>query len=683
MVVSLVPPIAIPYVGNHHVLEALAGSAARRYREKRSCHANIHGFRGSGVTSLSTELHRRHKDSLGLLLWLPGSQLDGKPTQVGELLGHLLRQLGVPDADHEVTEAGRANSCRRLLTKAVKCQPVMIVIDDYQEREQIEPFVALELPGLMIVVNTTERRVDLGERNFRYFEPQRLSSEEARELFVGILDDTAADISDGIIDRLVACCDGVPLQVRLLAASLIDQPELAEVWLGDIEASRERLLKLDEQQRIKQWLELTFSAMETWQRDACLQLAALPVRDFGFDLAMATMSMGSGRLRELLAELVKRHLLIRQKETDRYGVQPFVRACANSLASGKASDDMYERGRSLEKDVIRRAVAFYVDEALPRARTMSDRWWVDTATERLTTQFGSSLPTYPDGHPDAWFGVEFPNLVLVVQAAGRLGLLREAWLLCVGLWNHVHVHQHHDAWIASHLCGLKAARAAGDLDGVMQVASQLGAAYLAVGKTAEAKACFNESLGAARTLGHALGEQSALEWLGKLLAKKGRHREALKMYAMSRRVNDLVDDLDQQERASATLWLQEARSLYELGRLTHSAEVAEQASEIFDRRPNEIDNSAKCREVRGQALCDSGLPDVGLVVLIKMLALFEKTGSERSIARGRVVLASAYRSVGRDDEAVVLFRQALAYYERVGAQAADDVREALKELSAN
>jgi tetratricopeptide (TPR) repeat protein len=668
--VSLVPPLADPFLARQQVRHDMLTHVEECRAAGRPCRLNLHGMEGLGVSSLATRFHRDNRRLLGEdLVWLPGRTPDGQPTPPAELLRQLLRWLGVAAADQPNTEAELAASAVRLLAGAQR----MIVVDDLAATEQLRGLLVPDAPRVVLVATTPSMRRELRQEGFAAFSPEFLSDVDGRELFRGVLGGTA--VPEPVLTSLVAQCGGIPLQIKVLAAQ-IDDAEFAEALLAELRAARLDLLSLDDERRMARFLDVAYQALEDGA--AYRRLALLPGRDFGVELAAAALNVSPWDARRVLRTLTDHNLLV--AAGGRYSFNPIVRADARARA-GAQDDEPTRRG------VVRRAITWLAREALPRGR--SGRWWIDSVTEALNSWYDGNPPEFSRDESLAWFEAEWENLADAVPLAAKYGLDELVVPLCVGQWKFLHSHRKLDAWFETHRVGLAVARERGDEAGVLQLASQLGAAYLEIGDTDAAAELFAESLATARRLGHAAGEQSALEWRGKIAARAGRHDEAIEWFDASAEFVDQAGEAipeAQRPRMLALLRLQRSRSEVDLAKIaaakgdTEAAAAwfaaarsdAEPAKAWFDgEHDDEVENQGKIRLVLGQALL--GLGEDAVAVFAAAVERFRDV--PRLTAEANVWLGKALAATGQPSATPL--RAAIDYYDSVGNATADEVRQLL------
>jgi tetratricopeptide (TPR) repeat protein len=633
----------------------------------------VHGLEGLGVSCLVTQFSKDYRGLIdGPLIWLAGRRLDGQPVPVSELLAHLLRALGVPDDAQGSSDTDRVNSYHRVS----RGRAFMVVVDDLVTPAQILSLKPSDAPRAVVVATTSLERRTLDSEGFAAFTPDLLPAEDSRSLFRTVLGETAGELAESTVHDLVEMCGGIPLLVKVLAAQIRGRARMAERLLIRLRASKLDLLALDDERRMAQFLDTTYQALPVQHAQAWRWLSLLPGAEFSLEAAAAVLAIDANDAFMVVEQLVEFHLLT-VTTTDRYAFHPVLREDARIRS--QRDDDL-----SVRVEVTERGLTWYLREALPRGAAVSNRWWVSPVIELMDGFYGGAVPSFSRSDALAWFEIEAANLIAAVRAANRQGLHGVAWPLCVALWKYLHIHKLYDAWIDTHRDGLASARAEGNVAGVMQLSSQLGAAHLDVGEYAEASRYFEESLVSAQALTHVIGEQSALEWLGKVAAAEKRLRVALEFYQQSwdviARASDTEIDPAQKERAFALLWLQQARAYTKMLRWSEALTAALSAEDYFDRFDNETDNRAKTRLVRGQALLGMGEAEEAVSAFEAAMALFAGDEARRAQADTQRWLGQALITAGQSGQAVNVYRDALAYYQRMGSPLADDVAAALEDL---
>ncbi len=673
MGLAYTPPLAEPFYGRQDILGPMRELLDQQWAQGRPCRMYVHGLEGLGVSSLVAQFAKNNRTVIdGILIWLSGRRPDGSAVPIGELTGQALRALGVPAADQGASDFDRTNAYQNVS----RIRSFMLVVDNLVHPEQILSLVPPDGPRAIVVATTQLERRALKKEGFRGFAPQQLTATESLALFRDDLRDTAAQLTEATLRQLAGACGGFPLLIKVLAAQIEGRARVAERLLADLAGSKLTLLALDDERRIANCLDFTYANLDAEHQRAYRFLALIPGADFGIEAAAVALDTDPDSAGRIVDDLVDFHLLD-FRDPMRYGFHDVVRDDARHR--GAASDTAEVR-----REVIARVTTRSLRTALPCAMALSDRWWVDSVSDLLHRWFGDDVPVVTRPQALAWFDRESAGLAAGLRLAHQHGLHELAWQGCVALFKYLHLYGYYDQWLDTHRDGLASARAAGDLPGVMQVSSQLGAAQLVLGDLTAARECFETSLAAALDLGHALGEQSALEWLGKVAAAGGQAELAEDFYRRSWDVTERATEQQisaaQQARVFALLRLQRARLWVALARWDEARAAAAAACEYFDTRHKEIDNRAKCLTTLGRAMLGAGDAHEAVAVLSEAAELFGKDDARRLHADARSWLGDALAAAGQPERAAQVFRQVVDYYDEVGSDKSEPIRHRLAGL---
>jgi tetratricopeptide (TPR) repeat protein len=335
-----------------------------------------------------------------------------------------------------------------------------------------------------------------------------------------------------------------------------------------------------------------------------------------------------------LAVLVKAQLLTRIA-ADRYVIPDLVRWHARDWL---VREEPVEAIRSAARSVIE----WYLDTTVRFDKALSNRPRVGPRYQVVDAHV-SATANATRAEALSWLERERTNLVEAVLLAERQELDDLVWQLCEALWGVFHLHGHYEDWIITHRAGLACAAHSGDRRAEMRMSSQLGAGLLATGDLAEAETSFAGSLAAARDVADSLGEQSALEWLGKVAAKRGDLEPALSYLDHSQRVAESAVDSNALPRTIAILALQRGRFLVASGRLPQALDEFTYAADYFDTTA-ETDNQAKVALETGRVLDAMDRADEAVPLLQRARTGFLADGS----LRGEAATLEALISVGED-----------------------------------
>ncbi|TLF92479.1 hypothetical protein FEK35_30350 [Nocardia cyriacigeorgica] len=664
---SWVPQWVNPFLDRDQVMKDMAAWIETCRDQGRATLMYVHGLEGLGVSSLVAQFAKTYRDLIGgPLIWLRGRDPDGAAVPVGELLNHALRSLEVSDSDQQVSVGQKI----ALFNAACRGEKFVLVLDEMDSYAQILSLTPNDAPGAVIIATSSFEQRDLtGDHGFEPFSPELLTDESAQLLFRHGLRQTADEVDAATQTALLELCGGLPLQIKLLAAQLRGRARLARPLLARLQRAEVSLLEIGSERRISRFLDATYASTEPAYQAVYRLLAVVPATDFSPAAAAAALDADPDETAWALGKLAELHLLT-EVSPGRYAFHPLLRNYARARAEATDDDD-------LRREVVRRWVDWCLRAAIPPGRALSGRWWVAPVAASAAGYYPGSVPVVSRDDGLAWFDSERPNLVAAVRAAHRHGHHDEAWQLCIVMWKYLHLHGFYEAWIETHEAGLDSAQEAGSDIGVMQLSQQLGAAYLATGRIEDAQACFHRFLTYAQQLGHAIGEQSALEWLGKTAARAGDYHRAQRFYQRSWAVtvaasDDAISPADK-ERVFALLRLQRNRARADAGRLEGMVDDIRPALNYFEEQDNETDNVAKARLVLGRALLEQGDAAGAEAEFATAARHFEQERATREQAGAEFWRAKALEAARRREEALTSLDLAESLYLELGDRRADEV----------
>ncbi|MBL1080035.1 tetratricopeptide repeat protein [Nocardia sp. 2] len=668
-------PSAHPFLNRESIMSEMAAWVERCRAEGTPCRIYVHGIEGLGVSCLVTQFVKVHRAAIdGPMIWLTGRGPDGRSIPLGELLSRALRQLDVLPADQPATDPEKVDVYRTI----ARDRRFALVVDDCDNVGQLRDLTPDDAAGVVVIATTPFRRPWLESAGFKAFTPDVLAPEAARALFRALTAAGGDQLDDSTVDGLVRACGGFPLLVRVVAAQIRLNPARGPRLLKQLRAAKVTPLHLDPEQRMMRFLDATYENLGAEQKRAYRLLGSLPAADFCVEAAAAALGIDSDEAFLLLEHLLEWNLTV-ATGYERYAFHPVLRADARTRCTGENAAESW--------NTVSRWTTWCLQAALPRGVALSNRWMVAPVTDALSALGHTGYHSPRDALE--WFGTEYANLIAAIRAAHQNGLHNSrshttAWQLCVVIWKYLHLNGLYDTWIDSHEAGLDSARAVSSAPGVLQLTSQLGAAYLEIGEYDAAERCFEESLSAASDLNHLLGVQSAHEWLGKTAARRGRWHFALRYFAESWAATLAADDTAippaQRERIRALLHLQSARVYLELRQYDRAIEEAGHGAAIFHATTNESENHAKCLLVLGRARLAEDNAAAAIRAYQQALQEFERTAVRRWQAHAQSWLGRALLAAGQREQAEVRFRSALGYYREVGNPLALDIAAELEQL---
>jgi DNA-binding SARP family transcriptional activator/Flp pilus assembly protein TadD/Mrp family chromosome partitioning ATPase len=474
--------------------DALVTSAARRPGAVPV--ATVSGPGGIGKTALAVhvahQLAERFPDGQ-LFVVLGGA---ANPLKATDVLGRLLRDLGVPDGKIPDSEGERTALYRTITAD----RTMLVVLDDAHSSAQVRPL----LPGTggsAVIVTSRTALTDLAGAAFSAL--RVFDTTESAELLRAIIGERRTDDDPAGTDAVVAACAGLPLALRIAASRLATRPGWTTGQLGALLASQQR--RLGELSAGDTAVRTTF---EVSYRGLTRPVGARIFRLFGL-AGLTTISLPAlaalagcqeAEAAEAAETLLYAHLL-ESPEPGRYQAHDLLRLYAAERAN--TEETAPSRHQSLH-----RLLAWYLHTAHAAV----------SALGKQTEQFPPAPPppgvtagTFGDrAEALDWLRDEYPNLIealsmALAQVLPDIGM-RLAWVLQLYLeWSGQWTDK-----LAAMKVGLVAAEAAGDEQAIAALLGSVAGGYWMTGQYPMALDYRRRALAVRRKLGDKSGESTAL-----------------------------------------------------------------------------------------------------------------------------------------------------------------------------
>ncbi|MFE2424007.1 BTAD domain-containing putative transcriptional regulator [Streptomyces hokutonensis] len=514
-------PVAVRgFTGRHEELARLDGFLATAQPSAPVVISAVSGSAGVGKTTLAVHWAHRVREFFPdgqLYVNLHGFDPGGAVGDPAEAVRGFLDAFAVPPARIPPGLEAQAALYRSLLAD----RQMLIVLDNARDAEQVRPLLP-GAPGCLVVVTSRNRLTSLAAAEGAHLLAiDVLSPDESRSLLADRLDADRLAAEPAAVAEIVARCAGLPLALAVLAARAAAEPHIPLSTLADeLRETGSRLDALDggdPATRVRAVFSWSYDALSPGAARLYRQLGLHPGPDISAQAAASLAAVAPTRIRILLAELTRTHLLT-EHLPGRYSMHDLLRAYAGELARTEDSDtDRHQ--------ATYRVLDHYLHTAL-RAQSL-----LGPPADRIVPS-----PAQPGVAPEeptdreeamAWFTAEHPVLLAALQQAVQSGFDTHVWQLAAALTPYHQRQVLWSDWAATHTAGLAAGRRLADGAAEACAHRNMGNAASALGRPAEARAHLERAADLYRQLGEPSGTAHTQLALGKVSAQQGRHTEGL------------------------------------------------------------------------------------------------------------------------------------------------------------
>jgi tetratricopeptide (TPR) repeat protein/transcriptional regulator with XRE-family HTH domain len=519
------------FAGRTEQLRKLDGMlAAARDQPATVVISAITGTAGVGKTALALHFAHRAVDTFPdgqLYVNLRGFDPSGTPYEPAAAIRGLLDALGVPPPRLPADLEAQSALYRSLLAG----RRVLVVLDNARDAEQVRPLLPGTAGSLVLVTSRNQLFGLVAADGAVPLMVDLLSTAEALELVARRLGADRVAAEPAAVEEIIQRCARLPLALAVAAARTATCPELPLAALAA--ELREAAGGLDAFDTGDASADLRAVLGWSYQRigvDAArlFRLLALhPGPDIGAPAAASLAGVPSRRVRPLLAELVRAHLLT-EHPPGRYAYHDLLRAYATELAH-------HLDPAGARRDAVHRLLDHYVHSAYAGSRLLNPTR--DPIT--LTPPQPGSAPAPPADRQCAlaWFADEHRALVAAVDHAATTGWDDHTWQLAWALGDFLDLQARWHELATTQLAALTAATRLADKSGQARAHGHLARAYTRLTRFDDAHAHFRRALDLYRQLGDRLGQAHthystafAADREGRCGDALGEARRALELY---------------------------------------------------------------------------------------------------------------------------------------------------------
>ncbi|GHJ43601.1 hypothetical protein Cs7R123_09430 [Catellatospora sp. TT07R-123] len=375
----------------------------------------IAGRGGSGKSALAVHVAHQVKASF------PDGQLYAElrgmsdtPAEPGEVLGRMLRALGVDFTAVPASAAERAELFRGLLAG----RRVLLVLDDAADEQQIRPLLPGE-PGCAVLVTARNRLGGLS--GARRIDLDVLDPGEALELLGRIAGADRVVAEPDAALAIADLCGHLPLAICIAGARLATRQRWPLGLLADRLADEQR--RLDEltiaDLQVRAGFELSYRSLGEAARRTLRRLGHLGVPEFSSWIAAWLTDTAESAAEDVVEQLVDAHLVdfshVDELGQLRYRLHGLVRVFARERAEAE------EPAEDLSAAVSRVLGGWLMlaDQVTTDAPSDAIGWLRPVVQAR---PMAARLLAQVRSAPHTWFDLEHTALVVGLERAAVLGL---------------------------------------------------------------------------------------------------------------------------------------------------------------------------------------------------------------------------------------------------------------------
>lgn len=587
----------------------------------------------------------------------------GAARDPADIISELLRASGlapnqIPDGLEALTSTFRARLSGR---------KVLLVLDDAQDSEQVEPLLPGSPGNAVIVTGRDDLAALAALHGAKSIVLDVLSPAEAGLLLERLLGHPLTDAEAAAAAELGTLCGHLPLALRVAAANIAQCSCGLADYVSDL-AKGDRLRKLaagrDRRADIRTTFDAAYKSLPEQAQRTFRLLGALPVIDITKEAGLVLdAGPGSDSDDRRFNYLVSAHLL-EEHSPGRYQLHDLLRLYAAEQANGhtRESDEArnrlfgwYLRSAHAAMDIYRPGL---IRLPLPAPAAQGPTLSFSTLNSAIR-----------------WLDSERRNLVTIIEYASDHSQRELAWCLADAIRGYLWLGRYCPEWLNVARAGLRAAVSAGDQHGTNAMWYSLGLACRCLGRQRDADTHLRHALVGFQQAGEGDYEVAALSETGMVCAALGSLSEAETMLETGRaRAQDqgLGHGMARALRGLADLHHSQGRLDEALRELTEALDV-DRGLGIVHAEPENLRMLALVQ-------ADLGMLHEARAQLQSALASSDSVGARHERASILAALSTISTRSGRSAEAIAYGQRALDAAQEIGDLAAE--AEALAALGA-
>ncbi|MGX5209797.1 tetratricopeptide repeat protein [Streptomyces violaceus] len=317
----LLPPDILDFVGREPQIELLGISPTATDPSSRPVRAIITGKPGVGKTALAVHASYLASDMYAdgdLYVDLRGA--DEHPASPEEVMGRLMRSLGVPEEEIPGDNLARLDAYRRVTAY----RSLTLVLDNASDEQQLRPLIP---PGDSAFVLITSRSQLRGLEGFQRMDLDTFPSATSLDFLRRVSGEELVDADPRSAETVIEACGHLPLALRIAANRLISTRNMSMSHLArELTDMRSLLGALEAGDlAVKAAFNLSYRKLGKGARNAFKKLSCVPGEDFGAGLCSALMGCDESQASKLLSKLSEINLIEPSATYGRYRFHDLLR----------------------------------------------------------------------------------------------------------------------------------------------------------------------------------------------------------------------------------------------------------------------------------------------------------------------------------------------------------------------
>ncbi|HEY3867144.1 MAG TPA: BTAD domain-containing putative transcriptional regulator [Actinocrinis sp.] len=484
----------------------------------------IAGTGGVGKTALAVYWGHQVSDQFAdgqLYVNLRGFDPQRPPLEPDQAVRGFLDAFGVPAGQVPAGLEAQSAMFRSLMAQ----RRVLVVLDNARDAEQVRPLLPGN-PDCLVLITSRNRLASLVAAEGAVPVPlDILSVDEARELLVARLGETAVAAERQAVGALIDLCGRLPLALNIAAshAAFGRGRPLSDLVARLRELDSRRLDALnagDAATDVRAVFACSYQALSAPAARLFRLLGLHPGTDFTAQVAESLCGLTPSQTARMLEELIASSLLS-EHEPGRYVLHDLLRTYAQEQCA--AGDPAAQRDAAL-----RRQLTWYLNTLTVISQLIDPLiFTVDTMTPPGT----AATPRFADLRAAlAWCEVEQINLVAAVTDAAERGDDEFAWRLGVALHRYYNRTCRWDDWRTTHDAALVCVRAAGNRYGEGMLLTSVGTMYVRTQELERGAEALRQAEAIMHEVGDPLGEALARSFQGNAHMMNGEWEAALALF---------------------------------------------------------------------------------------------------------------------------------------------------------